>query len=293
MQIIELRNDQAEVRIAPELGGSVLAFSVVIGEQQRHLLRSVDQPVSVLDAGSFPLVPFSNRIRDGRFNWHGEQIILPANHLPEKHPNHGQGWQARWAVSSKLPQELVLCFDHVAGDWPFPYRAEQRFTLTGNTLQHTLSLTNTGDRDMPAGLGLHPFFNRTANTTLAAKVDKMWQVDDECLPTGLTNPPPALAETGGMMVNGSALDNAMTGFAHEASIFWPEWKTKAKITTSPNCHFLVIYSPDNASFFCAEPVTHCTDAFNLQAQGLSGTGAGRLAPGQKMEVWMRISPEVI
>ena len=47
-----------------------------------------------LQFASFPLVPFSNRIADGRFEWDGEQIEIDPNFAPEPHAIHGVGWPA-------------------------------------------------------------------------------------------------------------------------------------------------------------------------------------------------------
>ena len=47
-------------------------------------------------AAAFPLVPYSNRIRAGRFSFRGRAVVEPLNRPPERHAIHGHGWQARW-----------------------------------------------------------------------------------------------------------------------------------------------------------------------------------------------------
>jgi hypothetical protein len=40
-------------------------------------------------------------------------------------------------------------------------------------------------------------------------------------------------------------------------------------------------------YFCAEPVSHCTDAFNLAAQGRGDTGMLLLMPGAGLSATVR------
>ena len=57
------------------------------------------------------------------------------------------------------------------------------------------------------------------------------------------------------------------GWQRQATIVWPETRARLVLEASPPLGFLVLYSPPGEPFFCAEPVSHCTDAFNLAAQG--------------------------
>jgi aldose 1-epimerase len=53
----------------------------------------------------------------------------------------------------------------------------------------------------------------------------------------------------------------------------------------------VVYTPPGQSFFCAEPVSHITDAFNRAAAGQADTGMLTLAPGETVGVTLRLTPE--
>jgi aldose 1-epimerase len=54
----------------------------------------------------------------------------------------------------------------------------------------------------------------------------------------------------------------------------------------------VVYSPAGEDFFCVEPVSHCTDAFNLAAQGRADTGMLTLHPGASLSAAMRFRPSL-
>jgi aldose 1-epimerase len=45
-------------------------------------------------------------------------------------------------------------------------------------------------------------------------------------------------------------------------------------------------------YFCAEPVSHCTDAFNLAAQGHGDTGMLMLEPGASLSATVRLRPSL-
>jgi aldose 1-epimerase len=293
MTSLFLANTDTKVEISPELGGAILAYDVKLHNQFVPILRNSNKANSVLESSCFPLVPYSNRIKHGHFNWQEKSIRLPLNHLPEKHSIHGHGWQLPWEVTQQTDSSLTIQYHYQTAEWPFSYSAKQVFTLKESSLNIELSIINTSNSQMPGGLGLHPYFSLTNKTSIKCSVAKMWAVDDECLPTILVDAPKALISSKGLPILDSNLDNVFTGFTKAATLTWPEWQAKAKITTSSNCNFMVIYSPQGKNYFCFEPVTHCTDAINMSDKGVKNTGVITLSPQQRMTMSMLISPEEI
>ncbi len=293
MDVFSIKDQYSEVVIAPELGGSILAFTSNINGCSREIFRSNLAPETVLDTCCFPLVPFSNRIRHGQFTWQNKNIQLPLNALPEVHAHHGHGWQTTWKIDEVSASSIVISYQYKPDQWPFAYSTTQKISLDNGMLVMSLALTNNSKTDMPAGLGFHPYFTRTPQSALASDISQVWQVDEQCLPTEISAAPAALAEPQGMVFEGSNLDNALVDFPHQASVIWPEWQAKAEITTSDNCDFLVVYSPDNANFSCVEPVTHITDAINMAAKGVENTGEQTLKPDESLTIWMKVKPSAI
>jgi aldose 1-epimerase len=292
--VVELRAGRARAGVAPGIGGSLTHFCWIDAAGRHDWLRP-----STLDdvrAGTadrlacFPLVPFSNRIRNGRFGFRGRAIELPLNQWPQPHAEHGHGWQAAWSVAAQSAGALALEYDHPASTWPFPYRARQTFDLTDDELKVSLVIENTGTAAMPAGLGFHPYFPRTPRCRLAAPVAAMWETDAEVMPTALVAADPRLIEREGLPVDQVALDNAFTGWARTATISWPERGAKLTVQADAPLGFLVVYSPPGEAYFCAEPVSHCTDAFNLAAQGRDDTGMLLLEPAASVRASMYLRP---
>ncbi|MEW6997774.1 aldose 1-epimerase [Colwelliaceae bacterium BS250] len=288
---ITIKDHYSDVTIAPQLGASILAYNYIANGKTVAIFPNRLGAVDVTSTSCFPLVPFSNRIREGKFNWQGNQIQLPLNQLPELHTNHGHGWQVAWNVDDQTESSVTLSYLHNTAEWPFTYKAIYSFELQNGELLQTLTLINLSPEEMPAGLGLHPYFSRTAKSSVIADVNHMWTVDNESMPVKVVEAPACIHSMEGMVMDSHQLDNTFIDFPAKARVDWPEWQIGADITASSNCNFMVVYSPKGEDFFCLEPVTHSPDAINLHQQGVENTGFTSLEPDSEMSIWMRISPK--
>ncbi len=278
-----LRAGAATLDVFPEIGGAIGAFWSSVNGARIDWLRPADDAAiergDVEAMGCFPLVPFSNRVRNGCFVFDGVAAFIPPISGP--HAEHGHGWRRPWRTIAQDLATTTIEFEMRDADWPFPYRARQNFRLSADRLDVTLSIENLGKRAMPVGLGLHPYFPRQSDCRLTAKVEGMWNVDTEVMPIDLAAPPPRDADPGrGLIPDDIELDNCFTGWDGAARIDWPARGTWLAMRASKTLRHLVVYSPRGESYFCAEPVSHCTDAFNLAAKGRTDTGALRLEPDE-------------
>jgi len=73
-ELLTLASADARLVLAPALGGSVVAWSVGDTPVMRHSPPDAVEPLAL---ACFPLVPFSNRIGLGRFDWLGSAHRLP------------------------------------------------------------------------------------------------------------------------------------------------------------------------------------------------------------------------
>jgi len=169
--------------LSPSIGGSISAFEWTDGDGRRPILRECHSPLrNVLDACSFPLVPYVNRIRGGRFAFRGREISLAPNMPGDASPLHGQGWLNPWSVEESNAVEARLHFRHGAGEWPWDYEARQVFALDERGLSLTLDCRNLADEPMPCGLGQHPYFPCGLDTRLDTDVTDVWTIDEKVLP---------------------------------------------------------------------------------------------------------------
>jgi aldose 1-epimerase len=296
MDSLTLRSGPLGVVLVPAVGGSIARFWWEEGDRSVELLRPAPA-VALRDRdpwamGSFPLVPWSNRIREGRFTFRSRTVHLPPSRPRDRHTIHGHGFRATWAVLEARPTLAVLEHRHAPDAWPWAYRAVQRVALTGTTLELELRLTNESPTVMPAGLGWHPYFPRTRETTLTASVAGLWLTDAEILPVACVVPPPDHDPGRGLPVDRVALDNAFVGWNGRADVLWPDRGARLRLEAQAPLGTLVVYTPPGQPFFCAEPVSHITDAFNLAAAGQADTGMLSLESGETARAVLTLTPAI-
>jgi aldose 1-epimerase len=290
--LLQIAGGNLTLHLAPAIGGSIGGFSYrTPAGLLIDLMRPMDAAAlaagDVLGASCFPLSPFSNRLRDGRCTFQGREIQLPLN-SDGPHNEHGHGWQRPWMVESEKPDGATLLYRHEADAWPFAYEMRQHFQLSGMSLTVTLESRNTGDTAMPYGFGLHPYFARTPQCRLSAPVQGFWAADDEVMPTELISVPEEADLTAGVSIDDLELDNVFTGWSGEAIIAWPEYRLQMAMRASEPLRFLVVYIPQNEAYFCAEPVSNSTDAFNL-GKSRDDTGMQVLEPGEQVSATISLT----
>jgi aldose 1-epimerase len=297
MDLLTLRSGPLSVVLAPAVGGAITRAWIDRSGAPLELLRPApDAALARRDPWAmacFPLIPWSNRIREGCFAFGPRQVSLPPNRPHERHAIHGHGFQAAWTVVTAGPASAVLEYRHAPDTWPWAYRALQQVVMTPASLELALTLANEGDAPMPAGLGWHPYFPRTPETTLVARVDGVWLTDAEVLPVACVAPAPDRDPGRGLAVDRAALDNAFVGWDGQAVVTWPERRARVRLTARGPLGTLMVYTPPGQSFFCAEPVSHVTDAFNLAASGRSDTGMLTLGPGESVSATLTLTPEIL
>lgn len=259
----------------------------------RPLETHNDASADPLETACFPLIPYSGRIRNGCFQYGGKEYNVPLNFGEHPHNIHGIGWQTEWRLKEATGTQTTIDLEHDGStDWPFPFLASQRFTMEGAGLRHEIALENTGNTPMPAGLGMHPYFPRHGKATLEAGVTSVWLTDETCLPTERVSCPPQWQLADNRDVDALECDNQFEPWSGRATINWPGQGLSLTLEASNDLDRLVVYAPKGESFFCVEPVSHMTDAFNLTAEGMSPeqTGMRTLEPGEVWQVWMHLTP---
>ena len=102
-EILELTDGSAAVRIAPAMGCAIVAFTVGAQPVLRPTPAEALSAGNVRLAGCYPLVPYSNRIRDAQLHFAGKCYVLERNFGTHAHAIHGRGWQRSWHVDAASP----------------------------------------------------------------------------------------------------------------------------------------------------------------------------------------------
>lgn len=270
--------------IKPELGGCITGLWL----DDVPVLRSTPAAdlATVRLAGSYPLVPFSNRIGHATLKWQGTSHPLVQNNGTEPHAIHGIGWQRPWQVLEHDGQLLMLACEHRADvSWPFAFDASQTFCLRGDVLELTLSMTNQSTEPAPAGLGWHPYFVKRPGSHIRFGATGRWEMSGEKLPTH-RRPATGLDSDCATL----DVDHCFDGWDGRVSLR----DELLNIHIASSLSRLVVFTNSTRDFVAIEPVSHVNNAVNLAQAGIAPAaelGLEVLAPGASLSVQMSIQVE--
>ena len=321
LDIVELIDEGSgqRARILPSVGANCYEYAVQRRGREFHLLEPAPDAQAAADRptgrGVPILFPFPNRVRGGEWSFQGrsyrfEDASFGGNHI------HGLVYSRPWAVQSlESGGDFAACAlqfnaadaDGVLEQYPFPFQLTASFRLGGGALRIDFSVLNAGERDMPMGLGFHPYFSapigpETAPRDCAAFVpaDAYWELE-ELLPTGRI-----LSVSGerdlrrGQPFEGMSFDDLFTAVqlgarldengASRCVIEDRTIRLRTVLESGGAFRELVLYTPPGRRALCIEPYTCPTNAVNLEARGVDA-GLIVLAPGGVFSSALQIYPE--
>ena len=281
--VIKLTTDRLKLDLLPELGGRINKlvfneFDIFIPLQIQNI-----KPLQSYKGGCFSLVPFSNRIKNSRFNFNQFEYILAKNDPPNA--IHGHAYLGKWNILKKTDKSAVIVYKHLANKfgWPWSYEVFQTVTLEDNNIFLLLEILNKSDNPMPFGFGIHPYFNFNDKIKLKFCAQREWLGSPEEFPIKTK-----IVEDNFEYKKGSELWKekktiCYDNFHEEVEIFWLSNRKKVKIKTDKIFNHLIIHVPEHAKYFCVEPVSHPTDGFNLAYKKIENINCDVLIPNEKIK----------
>lgn len=296
-----LENDYWQVGVLPETGGALAFARLRAGDSWVDFMR----PTAEADYGnvrlcaSFPLVPWSNRIKDARFTFDGNTYALTPNSA-DGSAIHGVGRYHAWQTQSADSAQVVMALDSrelESANFPFAFSAYQTYRLEGTRFVIDLGVQNDSATAFPAGLGHHPYFQRTlfsAQDTVALELPYNAQFD-------LTNdiataaPTPIKPQFDFMSLrplDDVQIDACLTGRVPEQPIrfVYAESGAEIRLDSDPMFGCNILFSPVGKPYFAVEPVTNANDGFNLYTRDIPGSGVFVLQPGEGAQgsMWFEV-----
>jgi aldose 1-epimerase len=291
---LALASAALSVELAPATGGGIARFDWMCGTRRVPLFRATaDGAVADPNAlACYPLLPFSNRIGKGRFEFEGRTVRLAPNRKGERLPIHGSGWQRAWHVEQAWAHRAVLSLEETgdpSAGKPYSYRAIQDVGLVDTTLTIRLEIENRGEAALPFGMGLHPFIARGRDTLLLAPASRVWLSGRDWLPTRHVPTPAAFRFGVAYPLPRDVVNHAFTDWCGRARILWPEKGLALDIEADTRDY--VLYTPVGEDWFCFEPVDHPINAVNLEGGALRH-GMTVLAPGARLARTFRFTVDL-
>jgi aldose 1-epimerase len=259
--------------VVSEAGGGARSWTVDGSE----LLASFGAGTPDAAFAGKPLMPWPNRLRDGRYAFEGTEHRVALSEPETQTALHGLTLSSRWRASRTSAHRITLTHQLRGREgYPFALDLAVDYELDSAGVVVTLRATNAGPGRAPFGAGLHPYLRLDGEVTLEVPARSRVPVDDRLLPTG---PPAPVSGTDldfrhARRLGDRRLDSCFgdleRGAAGVASVTFAGAR-RVELWMDDAFHFVQVFTADGA--IAVEPMTCAPDAFN------TGDGLLVLEPG--------------
>jgi aldose 1-epimerase len=168
-----------------EVGATLRAYRDATGDMVDGL--RADEPISA--GRGQTLMPWPNRIRDGRYTFAGKSQQLSITEVPKSNSSHGLLRWANWKLVDKSSTSVTLgCTSYPQPGYPFAFDAEITYSLSSDGLSVRMAATNCCETDLPFGMGSHPYFTTGTETVddnvLICPALSYLDADEQSIPVG-------------------------------------------------------------------------------------------------------------
>src|SRR5690242_1955842 len=196
--------------VVVEVGGGLRLFQV---DGQSLLDGYAEEELCPASAGRV-LVPWPNRIRDGRYAFGGREYQLALTEPAKHNASHGlAGWE-RWRSVAEGPGSVTVEHDLIPQPgYPWALRLRTAYTVAADGLRVEHTATNMGATACPFGLGTHPYLlppgGSVDDLTLRVPAHSRLLLDGRSLPIGAGRVAGTEYDyTEGRRIGGTVLDTA-------------------------------------------------------------------------------------
>jgi aldose 1-epimerase len=282
-----------------EVSGGVRTYEV----DGRSLVDGYEADEMCTGARGQLLVPWPNRLRDGRYEFDGESFQVPLSEPDKMNAIHGFLRWEHWHVTGRSRDRVVMEHTlHPRAGYPFGLHIAVAYSLDGLGLTSTVTATNLGNRRCPYAVGIHPYLHIDTEPFercwLEAPGRRFLLSDDRSIPTGV-------AEVGGTQydfreprqVRGTVIDTAFTDSGRDRDgLAWIRLWSEARdrgvgLWMDERFPYYMLFTGDTLPeverrrrSIGVEPMTGAPNAF------ASGAGLVTLDPGQSMVSSWGIAP---
>jgi aldose 1-epimerase len=140
--------------VVVEVGGGLRRYSV----DGRELLDGYREEELCTSGRGQVLIPWPNRIEDGRYEFDGGSHQLPLDEPEGHNAIHGLVRWSAWTAVESSPTRVVMEYVlHPQPGYPFSLALNIEYTLSDEGLRVETTATNVGADACPYGAGAHPY----------------------------------------------------------------------------------------------------------------------------------------
>jgi len=135
------------------------------------------------------LLPWPNRVRDGRYSFDGQDLQLPVTEVARGNAMHGLTRWAPWTLEEQTRHSVSLVHRLMARPgYPWTVDLHVIYDLSADGLTVTVTATNLGPVPAPYAQGAHPYLyagdDGVDGWELTLPADTVVGVDERMIPSG-------------------------------------------------------------------------------------------------------------
>lgn len=271
--------------VITEVGATLRTYTV----EGRHVVRGFEAHEVIKGGRGMQLLPWPNRIRDGRYPFDGTTQQLALTEPKRHNAIHGLARHVVWTVTEQTADAITQRVRiYPQSGWPGTIEATVTHQVSERGLQVTVRATNIGSTDVPFGYASHPYLTVGEETvddvSITVPAASYLEVDDRLLPVRVS-PVDGLPEDlrSGAPLGPTNLDTAYTDLERDEDGRWRVrlalGDRQAELWGDSTMTWIQIFTGEsfrNLSI-AVEPMTCGPDAFN---PGPTHEGMIALAPGK-------------
>ena len=269
--------DQYEIRsgdwtaVITELGATLRSLQV----GGRDVVNGFAADRSPSGGRGQQLLPWPNRIRDGRYEFDGKQQQLALTEPARHNASHGLGRYVPWRVLDHQNETVTLqLVIYPQPGWPGTLQARVTHRLDAAGLTVEVEVVNLGVDPIPFGYGAHPYLTvgeeAVDDVVLEIPANRYLMVDDRMLPLDLQSVNGTEFDwRTAHRIEDAVLDTALTDLSRGADGHW-----EVGVQLAGNCTYvwgdehlrwvqIFTGGPYRNTSVAVEPMTCGPDAFNL------------------------------
>lgn len=267
-------------------GGAALR---VLRHHGRDLVHGFDEAAMSTGGRGQLLVPWPNRIRDGRYSFDGVDQQLALTEPTRHNAIHGLARHVEWTLvehaGDQVRQSVRI---HPQPGWPGTIAATLTHRVDDSGLSVQVEATNIGSTPVPFGYAAHPYLtvgeSRVDDIAVTVPAAQYLVVDDRLLPIELapvTGRPEDLRSGGPL--GDRTLDTALTDLSRDPD---DRWRVRlelgerfAELWAGSGFGWIQVFTGEHRRdlSLAVEPMTCGPDAFNA---GPTHAGMITLGPGE-------------
>ena len=276
--------------VVTEVGGGLRSYAV--GEQALVDAYAADE-LCPSGRGQV-LIPWPNRISDGRYAFQGREHQLPINDHVAHAAIHGLVRWVAWTVLERETHRVVVAVVlHPQPGYPFALALRLEYALAAEGLRVSTSATNVGGAPCPFGAGAHPYLHPGSPTVDTSSVQLAAGSVLDPTPRPVAGTPFDLRH--GQPVGPTRLDHCFTDLERDRDgLAWvtlrsPDAATGVALWADEAYPYLMLYTGDDRPdvarrSLAVEPMTCPPQAFR------TGEAVITLAPGASVEASWGLRP---